>query len=196
MRAGEDFAAGEVAGPARIDPGPPPDATGQVGVRRHHAQLVVLAEIGDDPRLLGVDLAPGRGGVVAVEQLRAEDEVLVVGERHAGVLRVRGRREEGAAPAQRALGRALGEPLGARPIGPLGEHLPLWVDAAQVLRVLRRPDAQDRVEVLDLVQPQGREVVQLLVAPLAQPDLLQPVERDLDVGERPQPQRLTVDLAH
>ena len=107
-----------------------------------------------------------------------EDEVLVLGERHLRVLRVRLGREEDAEPAEVAVGHPLPAALGQllrRTEQPL---VPLRVGMRQRAGVRLRPDGHDRVDELDLGLGDRREVVELLVVGLGQQQLGQPLELD------------------
>ena len=99
-RAGEDLAVRHVRVAVGLLPLPPGDAERQIGVRPDDAQLADLleplacAELGRDPE-------PVLDGVVLTRHVTGGvDEVLVLLDRHLGVLRIRLDRLERAAPAQ------------------------------------------------------------------------------------------------
>jgi hypothetical protein len=125
---------------------------------------------------------------------RAEDEALVLGERHLGVLRMGLRREEGAAPpelaARHPLPAALRELLRRReqPLVPLG------IDSAQRPRVRVAPDGDDRVDLLELRLRNRRDEVQLLVAAFREQQLGQPLGLDVQVRVRVGGERGPVEL--
>ena len=113
-RAGEDLAVGEVLGAVAVDPGPAGDAELQVGVGGDDVQFSLLAQQ-IDQALLPVADGPPRGHWVSlVEVAGAEDEILVLGQAHLGVLGERLGGELGAAPVEVAGGCPLHEGLHQR----------------------------------------------------------------------------------
>ena len=129
----------------------------QVGAVGLDPQLAGAAQPLDQARLERAQLAPGRGGVVAVEERRAADEVGELGRAHAGPLGARGGRPERAAPAPPQAG------LADRRAGAGGARHSRRVDARQRRHVLRRLDRQRGVGVLGLRQLGGREPVEVRV---------------------------------
>src|SRR5215207_6055406 len=86
-RAREDLAVRHVVGAVRRLPGPPGDPEPQVGVRPDDPDLARVRELGGPRSQLLCGRAPVRDGIlVAVDVTGAEDEVLVLEQRH---LRVR-----------------------------------------------------------------------------------------------------------
>ena len=75
VRAGEDLAGGHVALAVGVDPRAALDVEREVGALGLDAQLARAGQALDQPRLEFAQLAPRAGGVVAVEEQRALDEV-------------------------------------------------------------------------------------------------------------------------
>ena len=123
----------------------------------------------------------------------AVDEVLVLLDRHLGVLRVRVDRLERAAPAQVAGGDPL--PAALRELAAGGEiaPVPLGVGVRERARVPLRPHRRDRVELLELVPLELRDVRDLLVAALGDLQLREPVAADLQVRVRASTKRGPVE---
>jgi hypothetical protein len=127
--------------------------------------------------------------VLVIGMAGGEEERLVLVERHVGVLCVRLRRMEGAAPAQLAFRDPLPPAIREPPLGrDQGGVLPL-VGARERFRVRLRPDRHDRVDRLDLMPLDGRDVRDLLVGALGDERLGEAVERQVRVRERAGPKR-------
>ena len=86
-RSREDLAVREVLVPIGRDPGAvSADDKGQVGALGDEAQLLLRAQELDHALQLVREGAPAGDRIAVVEQRGIEDEVLVLGERHLGVL--------------------------------------------------------------------------------------------------------------
>ena len=92
-RAGEYLAVREVLLAVAGDPRAPLDPDGEIGALGDDAQLLLRPEPLGQAREPLAELLPRRDRVLLVEEARAVDEVLVVRERHLGVLRRRVGRE-------------------------------------------------------------------------------------------------------
>ena len=142
----------------------------------HDAQLAhVLQPLGD--LLLAGGLRLPERDRVGVEQVAGRvDEVLPLGQRHAGVLRGGVARERRPAPAHLSPRLALEEALEQRPRRRRADRLAVGVDAAREAVVALPPDAERprRRLHLDLVQPGDR--AQLRVACLGQERGLRPLQ--------------------
>src|SRR5262245_49447207 len=194
-RAGVDLAVGHVVAAVRGLPGPALDADLQVGARADDAQLARLGERGRAGRKVVVHPPPVRDRVTRLlDVARAEDEALVLGERHLGVLSVGLRRELGAAPAELAARHPL--PAALRELLRRGDQplVPLGVDPAQRPRVRVAPDGDDRVDLLELRLRDRRDEVQLLVAALLEQQLGDALRLDVDVRVRARSKRGPVQL--
>jgi hypothetical protein len=112
----------------------------------------------------------------------AEDELLVLVERHLRVLGMRGGREDDAAPAQLAGRDSLPAPLGQPAARGDQALVALRGDAAEGARVRLGPHGHDRVDELDLGRGDRRQELELVVAALFHQDLRQLLE--LDIRER------------
>src|SRR5262249_1298656 len=136
LRPGEDFPVGEVFAAGAVDPGAALDAQPQVGAPgSQQPQFAPGPQQGYKPgRALGPG-APGGGGVVVVQQARPEDEVLVVGQGHAGVLGGGVARQLGHDPAQGLGGGAAQEQVHERPACLVACRLPGRINAGQCARV-------------------------------------------------------------
>ena len=144
-RSREDLAVREVLVPVGRDPGAvSADGEGQVGALGDEAQLLLRAQELDHALQLVREGAPAGDRVAVVEQRGIEDEVLVLGERHLGVLRRAVRRIGGQHPAQLAVQGALEVALPPADPRTLHAGLALGVDRGQRLRVGRRSRSRSR----------------------------------------------------
>ena len=145
-----DLAVGEVLVAVGVVPGAAGDVEHEVGVLGQDADLAHAREPLGDLRLARRLLAPERDRVGIVQVARAVDEVLPVGERHAGVLGGRVARERRPAPAHVA-GRLAGEEaLEQRAHRRRPRRLRLGRHAAHMARVRVRPDRENACRRLDL----------------------------------------------
>src|SRR3954463_7253309 len=149
------------------------DGDGQVGPLGDEAQLLLRGEQLDHPLQLAREPAPALDRVAVVEQRRVVEEVLVLGQRHLGVLGRAVRRIAGQHPAQlagqRALEVALADPLPRA----LDTRLALGIDRRERLRVGRRLDHDPDVGLLDVLELARRQPLDLLVAALAEQQAVQ-----------------------
>jgi hypothetical protein len=92
----------------------------------------------------------------------AVDEVLVVVQRHLGVLRMRVRGEERSAPAQLTGRDSLPAAVGELPLGAEIARLAGGIGTRKRARVRLRPDGGERVDRLDLAPLEWRDVRDLV----------------------------------
>ncbi len=121
---------------------------------------------------------------VDVRVARGVEERLVVLERHVRILRVGVRRVERPAPAHLALRDPLPAAVRQTPLCRDERAVAALVRPGERAGVLLRPDGHERVELLDLLPLDGRQVGDLLVGALGDEDLVQPVERQVRVRIR------------
>src|SRR6266498_233503 len=194
-RARVDLAVGHVVAPVGGLPAPAFDAEPEVGVWTADADLARLAErVGASVELLAHAVPVGHRVFGALDVAGAEDEVLVLLERHLGVLGVRGGREDDPAPAQLAGGDPLPAPFGE--LAARGDQALVTVgrDAAEGARVRLRPDGDDRVDELDLGGRDRREKLELLIVALLDEELLQLLQLDVRVRMAPGSERGPIEL--
>ena len=133
----------------------------------------------DQPRLQRAQLAPRGGGVVAVEERRAADELGELGRAHAGPLGAGRGRPERAAPAPPQAG------LAHRRAGAGRAGHPRRVDARERRHVVRRLDRERGVGLLGLGELGRRERVEVRVLRRRPPALGR--ARQLGPQQRPGP---------
>src|SRR5215218_806522 len=187
VRAGEDLAGRHVPLAVRVDPGAARDAEPQVGAVGLDAQLARPAQALDQPRLARAQLAPGGGGVVAVEERGAADELGELGGAHARLLRGGGGRPERAAPAPPQPG------LADRRAGACGAGHAAGVHAGERGGVLGRLDRQRRVGALGLGELRRRERVEVGVLRGAPPRLVLAGQRGPQQRPRAALEQLALD---
>src|SRR4051794_22154985 len=134
------------------------------------------------------------GIVAVVDMAGAEDEALVLRERHACVLRVRRGRTERAAPAHQSGGDPGPAPVGQFTRGRDQLLMPRRRRSRQRPCVALRPDGGDRVERVDLGFCGGRDEGQLVVTALIQQDLGRSFDVNVQVRERAGPKSRAVEL--
>ena len=189
-RAGEDFAIGEILVAVAIDPGHAGDAHADIGSVGSDDVIVALAvqEIGELLLALA-DLFPGCDGVGMIEQAGAEDEILIFGQTHLGILRRGLCGELRAAPAQCAAGGTFHEGVEQRlsRCG-LNSHA-LRIDIRHRAGVFFRPDGDRAVDRFAFEFGDGGDVLQLLIAGLFQENLVGLFDGDAQ-------ERMTAGLDH
>jgi hypothetical protein len=152
----------------RIDPAASADRDAEIGIGRDNAHFLFRREPVDQARLLGADLAPARHRIGIVEPAGRGDELLVLGQRHFGFLRVRLRRIDGRRPAEfarRGPRHASSANLGARTGVCL---LALGRDGSHGARILRGADPQMRISLLRADPFERIDRGELFRAPVAQ----------------------------
>src|SRR4051812_20433194 len=142
-RTGKNLAARHVAPACGVDERARLDGERQVRLGPDDTGLARRLEPLFEPDLLGGLLAPVPHGVFLVQAHRLEDELFVLGESHAGLLRQRLRREKRHHPAV-----FLQHQLAQRFVPPLKRLLLCRVDVRQLPRVARRMDTDLGVRAL------------------------------------------------
>ena len=194
-RARVDLAVGHVVAAVRGLPAPAFDADLEVGAGPDDAELANLGQRVGAGAQLRADAFPVRDRVARLFDVAgAEDEALVLVERHLRVLRVRLGREEDAEPAELAGGHPLPAPLGELLRGGDQALVALRVGVSQRAGVRLRPDRHERVDELELGLRDRRDVLQLLVVGLGEQQLRQALELEVDVRVRPCREGGAVDL--
>ena len=191
-RARVDLAVGDVLATVGGTPGAAPDDDGQIGVLADDAQLADRAEL-VRPRLhLLADAGPVSDGVIVEDVAGAENEGLVVFERHLGILGVGLRRTKRPAPAMLATR----DPVTAakRKLTLRGQlALPaVGVRSRERARVRLRPDRHRRVDRVHLPERDRRHEADLLLRAMRHEQLGQPAQVQSSVGVRPAFDRLAV----
>ncbi len=79
-RTGKHLAVGEIVMPVAVDPGPPANVVGQVGVLGHDPDFPAAVEVISQRLLLARDPFPGADRVGGVQVTGAEHEILVLGQ--------------------------------------------------------------------------------------------------------------------
>ena len=169
---------------------------GQVGIRRDQTDDLFRAKEVGDALLLIVDSPPGRHWVVGVKLASAVDEILIVHQRHLGVLRGGVVGVQGDAPVHLASGRAREEALVQFALCLLAQGDLPRVGAAQPLRIRVGPQIQGCIDLFDLPAIDLGYEANLIVGAVFVEQLIGLFERDTHQRVRAHQQRLAVDLAH
>ena len=177
-------------------PGAAFDGDGEVGVLTDDPQLAHRLELRRAGLERLADACPVADRILVVNVAGTEEEVLVLAQRHRGVLRVGLRRAERAAPAMLAV---------RDPVAPadrqlaLGRELPLapmGVGARERAGVRLRPDRDRGIERVHLAQRDRRDELQLLVRTVGHQDLLEPAQLERRIGVEASLDRLAVHRQH
>jgi hypothetical protein len=136
----------------------------------------------------------GDGILVTRDMAGAEDEVLVLAQRHLRVLRVRVGRHQRPDPAHLAAADPLPAPVDEAALGRVHLAARLGVGARERLGVRLRPDRHLGVEAVDLAQGQVGHELPLRLAALRDQQLGQALEGDVRVRVRASPDRGPLEL--
>ncbi len=195
--AGEDFAIREIFVAVAVDPGVAGDGHADVGAIGSDDVVIGFAveQVGE-LLLADGDALPGGDGVGLVEEAGVEDEILVLGEGHLGILGAGLAGELGADPVGLAFGGALEEGLGEGAIGGGGAGDAFGVDIGQGPGVGGTPEADVAVDSFDLVFGDGVEEIELGIGGIFEKDFAELVEGEADEGVAAGGDDLTTDLDH
>src|SRR3954454_13812467 len=195
-RAGEELAVRHVVLADAGDPGPLGHAELDVRAGRGDPHLLLaLDPLGQPVDLVGLAL-PGRDRLGVRCEAGPVVEVLVVGQRHPRLARVRVRREERQRPAVLPGGRAVHRGLHERLAGLLRPRLALGVRPRELARVDVGHDRDPHVGVLGGPGGRWRDPLELLVRGEVVERGGRPLRGELHDREPARPQHLLVDGLH
>ncbi len=177
---GEDFAVGEIFVAVAVDPCAAVDGEAEVGVFGDDADFFFSIEIIDEALLGFGDFFPGGDGVGEVKESGAEDEILIVVERHFGILCGGVGGELGAGPAKLLFGGAFEKTFEEWLSGLRGEGLFSRIDVAHALGVFFRPETDGDIHFFDEEGIDGIDEGELLVGGGAEKDVVKGVGAEGD----------------
>jgi hypothetical protein len=193
-RAGKDLAVGHVVLSVRWKPAAPFHDEAQVGSGARDPQLAHALELArPGAERLGHG-APVRDRVVAFTCVAgAVDKILVLGQRHLGVLGVRLRRVERPAPGEVARADPLPAPVHHPVVRRELQAPPLGVNPRQRAGIDGSPERRPGIQLLGRDLLELGDVFELLLRCLLEGDLLEPRRRDLGIRVCAAPDRSRVE---